>query len=379
MKLSGMDKLAVLVFFVIGIATFALLNDSDEDQLPASTTRPAPLRPSAASEFRGFALQMHNGDDAHPYEQYVDEIAASGANTLSLIVHGYQDNGSSQSIFIDSRKTPPDKRIIALANRAREKGLRVTIMPVILLKNARNSEWRGKISPPDWNLWWADYRDIVLRYARVATVSQAEVYIIGSELVSTELFEDRWRALIAEVRAIYPGRLAYSANWDHYRPIKWWDALDIIGMTTYYDLTGGDEPTPELLGKSWATIKADILAWQATINRPILFTEVGWPNQITCAQYPWNYYQAQYSPAPLAQANCFEAFFDTWMTEPSVAGYIVWEWRNHPGQKIGPEDTSYVPMGKPAMGVIKKHFRRPSPNPATNPAETAATTAPAPQ
>ncbi len=371
-----MDKLAVLVIFVIGISSLAVFDMLSEDQLPAPTTRPAPLRPSTASEFRGFALQMHNGDDDHPYEQYVDEIAKTGANTLSLIVHGYQEDGSAQSIFIDSRKTPPDNRIIALAELARQKGLRVTIMPVILLKNGRNGEWRGKISPPDWNLWWADYRDIVLRYARVAADSQAEVYIIGSELVSTELFEDRWRALIAEVRAIYPGRLAYSANWDHYRPIKWWDALDIIGMTTYYDLTGGDEPTLELLGESWAKIKADILAWQATINRPILFTEVGWPNQITCAQYPWNYYESPDSPAPLAQANCFEAFFDAWMAEPSVAGYVVWEWRNHPDQSIGPEDTSYVPMGKPAMGVIKKYFQRPSPNPAIRPADAPATTAP---
>lgn len=367
-----MDKLAVLAIFAIGISAAAVFNMLHQEEPPSPTTRPAPLRASAVSEFRGFALQMHNGDDDHPYEQYVEEIAQSGANTLSLIVHGYQDDGSSRSIFIDSRKTPPDRRIIALATLAREKGLRVTIMPVILLKNARDGEWRGKISPPDWNLWWADYRDIAIRYARVAAAAKAEVYIIGSELVSTELFEDRWRKLIADIRSVYSGRLAYSANWDHYRPIKWWDALDIIGMTTYYDLTGGKDPTLERLGESWASIKADILTWQATINRPILFTEVGWPNQITCAQYPWNYYEAPDSPAPLAQANCFEAFFDTWIAEPSVAGYIVWEWRSHPGQKIGPEDTSYVPMGKPAMGIIKKYFQMPSPNPATQPAETQA-------
>ena len=45
----------------------------------------------------------------------------------------------------------------------------------------------------------------------------------------------------------------------------------------------------------------------------------------------------------------------------AVAGFIVWEWRSYPGQKIGPKDPSYVPCGKKAMGVIRKYFQKPSP------------------
>jgi hypothetical protein len=155
-------------------------------------------------------------------------------------------------------------------------------------------------------------------------------------------------------------------------------------MTTYYELTAGEEPTLERLVEKWKQIKEDILTWQAKINRPLLFTEVGWPNQKTCARYPWNYYSSPDSPDPQGQANCFEAFFRTWITEKAVAGILVWEWQNRPDQTIGPDDTSYVPMGKPAMKIIQNYFQMPSPwqqpasSTSTSPSTQAATTRSAP-
>jgi hypothetical protein len=231
-------------------------------------------------------------------------------------------------------------------------------MPIVLLDNAREDEWRGKIDPEDWDHWWSDYRQIVLRYATISQECDVSVYLVGSELLSTESQIDKWRQLIADVREAYSGRLAYSANWDHYRPIEWWDALDIIGMTTYYDLTKGEKPTVERLLDAWKPIKEEVLSWQATVNRPILFTEVGWPNQETCAQHPWNYFGSTV-PDPQGQANCFEAFFRTWVDEPVVAGFIVWEWQNHPEESTGPDDIGYNPAGKPAMAVIERYFNAP--------------------
>jgi hypothetical protein len=137
---------------------------------------------------------------------------------------------------------------------------------------------------------------------------------------------------------------------------EFWDDLDIVGMTTYYDLTGGKKPTVETLVEAWKPIRKEILQWQAKINRPILFTEVGWPNQVTCAQYPWDYYRSPDQPDPEAQANCFEAFFRIWANEPQTSGWLVWEWRTSLDQKPDEKDTSYNPEGKPAMAVIKKYF-----------------------
>lgn len=352
------DKIAVLLICLAaaaGLAALRMLHSGDPQVVASDDTA---VKPSASGEFRGACLQLHSGDDHHPWEQYIDEIASAGANTVGLIVAAHQENCASTSIFVDLRKTPTDQRLEGVIDYAHGRGLRVVLMPIVLLENPREGEWRGKIAPANWADWWEDYENYIMHYAWLAESAQAEVFMIGSELVSTEGDPDRWRDLIARVRRAYHGRLGYSANWDHYKPVTFWDALDIIGMTSYHDLGDKTKPTVAELVASWQPIKAEILEWQKQVNRPILFTEVGWPNQVTCAKYPWDYYRSVDKPDPQAQANCFEAFFQAWAAEPAVTGYLVWEWRSYPGQVTdAKKDTSYVPCDKPAMNVISRYFR----------------------
>ncbi|MGC9455086.1 MAG: glycoside hydrolase family 113 [Phycisphaerae bacterium] len=358
----------VFVALVAGAFGLSMLRGNGADVSgPSGPTATAPA--ADVGKFRGISLQLHSGHPDHPYETYIGEIASVGANTVCLVVPGYQENASSTSIFIDARKAPRDERLIELMHHARRLGLRVVLMPIVLLENPRSGEWRGELDPVSWTEWWQDYSAFMLHYADVARRGRADALIIGSELVSTERQEEQWRTLIANIRGRYDGLLSYSANWDHYRPIEWWDALDIIGITTYFDLTGGDDPTLQRLMQSWSEIKEELLQWRRTQGKPLLFTEVGWPNQATAAQYPWDYFRAEDDPAPQVQATCFEAFFRTWFDEPNVAGFLVWEWRNYPQQPVGPEDPSYVPVGKPALDVIEKYYRRPvtGEGPATQP------------
>jgi len=385
------DKLFILVIFALVVGAAIGLQQFDWSArgpevpltpLPGTAPGPAgpPLRPVDVRQFRGFSLQLQSASPTYPYEQYVREIAATGANTINFVVAAYQENCDSTSIFVEARRTPSDERLGKLIEHAHQQGLRVVVMPIVLLENPRAGEWRGKISPKNWDDWWEDYDNYILHYARVAQAARAEVFVVGSELVSTERDHvGRWRGLIRRVRKAFAKHLSYSANWDHYRPVSWWDDVDIIGMTTYYDLTEGKKPTIARLQASWRPIRKEILDWQKTINRPILFTEVGWPNQVTCAQYPWDYTRNPDKPDPTAQANCFEAFFRTWIEDKAVAGFLVWEWRNHPNQKLGPTDTGYVPCGKPALQVIRKYYQsaeagstHPAGTPATAPASAPA-------
>lgn len=234
----GKDKLAVLcVFLVLAASALALKllwaheGASEPVASPAVAARP-PLQPVDVGEFRGMTLQLHSGYRAHPYETYIDEIAQTGANTIGFVVAGYQENASSSSIFVDLRKTPDDVRLVEIIKYACKKGLRVTLMPIVLLENARQGEWRGKLAPESWDHWWDDYASFVFHYAELADAGGVEVFIIGSELVSTEKYTERWREVIRKIRERFHGLLSYSANWDHYRPIEWWDDLDMIGMTT---------------------------------------------------------------------------------------------------------------------------------------------------
>ncbi|MCE5325874.1 MAG: hypothetical protein LLG01_05615 [Planctomycetaceae bacterium] len=351
-----LDKLLILVTFAavltcVGAVGMIGSPRSTPLQPPSLAAAPVPV-----AQMRGFCLQFDNARNVEFYHKTIDEIAQTGANTICISVAGYQEHGGSNSIFIDARKVPSDRDLGELLQHAHRKGLRIVFMPIVLLENPRKQEWRGQISPVSWKDWWEDYTNFVMHFVWTAASNKVEIFSVGSELISTEDQTEQWRELIAKVRRHYGGQLSYSANWDHYTVPKFWDDLDIVGMTTYYDLTEGAEPTLDRLMQGWIPIKKDILAWQAKVKKPIIFTEVGWPNQVTCAQYPWDYYRSPDKPAPKTQADCFEAFFRTWGDETAVSGILVWEWKNHPEQEVGAKDTSYVPCGKPAMTVIQKYF-----------------------
>ena len=319
-----------------------------------------PLRPSPAGQYRGITLQLHSNDPNVPFEEYVNEIAQTGANTICLALAAYQENAASNSLFIEHRKVPPEQRLEKLIRLAHSKGLRVVLMPMVLLEKPGPKEWRGRIDPTEPDYWWEDYENYILLYARLAQRTKVEVLMVGSELIDLEEQTQRWRKLIGKVRKVYSGRLSYSANWDHYWVPKFWDELDIAGMTVYYDLVGDNKPSLEVLLNAWKPHKKKVLDWQAKAALPIMFTEVGWPSQVGCAKEPWNYYGSKI-PDVATQAKCFQAFFETWKNQKAVGGVLIWEWRNHPPSKSDevPEECSFVPRGKPAMDVIQEYFKSP--------------------
>ncbi|MCL2701571.1 MAG: hypothetical protein FWE88_07740 [Phycisphaerae bacterium] len=367
---SSAGRWAVLAAFVLAVAAAAGVQWAGgltTTSAPAPTDD-GPRRTSKQAEFLGMTLQLHHGADTEQYDGMIDEIVANcTANTIQLTVFGYQENCQSSSIFIDQRRTPGRAHLKRLIQHAQNKGLKVTLMPIVLLENPGQSEWRGKIDPKEkWAAWWEDYDNFILYYAQIAQESGVDMLMIGSELISTEKRTDDWRSLIGQVRQVFKGHLAYSANWDHYEVPEFWDDLDLIGMTTYYELASKDaKPTVDELKAKWATIRANILKWQAKIKRPIIFTEVGWPNQVSAAWAPWNYYHSTDKPDPELQARCFQAFFETWENDPEVAGFLVWEWRQGPDDVDGDpkKDTTYVPYNKPAMKVINDFFTKMSKRP----------------
>ncbi|MFB3890447.1 MAG: hypothetical protein ACE15C_00340 [Phycisphaerae bacterium] len=375
--LSGRDKALVLTAIALALAGIVALQVIRHvGAVPPTTTKPGKpadpppnvFKPTDFAQIRGISIQF-NGDDSNPYDKYIKEIAATGANTVCMSVAAFQQNCGSSSIFFDARKAPSKKRLKELVGLAHEQGMRVILMPIVLLDSPREGEWRGKIDPTKdrntWDDWWKSYGDYILHCADIAQEAKVEIFMVGSELISLEQQDDRWDRLIKQVREHFSGYLSYSANWDHFKADqggpRFWDKLDIVGMTTYHDLCGSKEPTLDVLMETWAGIKKDVLAWQATVGRPILFTEAAWPNQVTAAQFPWDYYRSMDKKDPQLQKRCFEAFFKTWAGEPAVAGYLVWEWRNYEGQRTGPdEDSGYCPKDKPAMEIISKYFRLPN-------------------
>lgn len=357
LKLTGFLLIIGLVMYLRATSpTVRAQTKPDASPSTAAFVTAADARVQNRDIYRGMALQIsYTANGIEPYLKAVDEIADLGANTIGFSTAGYQEHAGSSGITIDVRKSPSPDQFRQLIQRAKSRGMRVVIMPVLLLSNPRGSEWRGVINPPDWDEWFSSYLEFIKYFARIGLDNDIDALAIGAELVSTESFRSRWITIIDETRKIYHGKLFYSSNWDHYKQVSFWDKLDWIGMTTYHKLSDKEDPSPQILLKNWNKIKKDILSWQKTIDRPIFFTEVGWCSQPGASVEAWNYYRHQ-SPSKEGlkeQKKCYEAFIKCWRNEKEITGAMWWEWTL---DGSGPDDFGYTPKGKPAEEVLKSWY-----------------------
>lgn len=312
-------------------------------------------------------MQIQRTDWIERYKQSIDEIASLGAGAVKLVVDARQENGGSARIYLDLRMTPTPEQLGDLIAHAKSRNLRVILMPIVLLDRPRrtpehDSEWRGKIAPlPDnggWAEWWNSYRNMLGHFAWIAQANHVDVLVVGSELVSTEEQIEEWRRTVKSVRKVFKGRLTYSSNWDHYREVKFWDQLDLIGMNSYWGFgkeQSNPRPTVAQIEQRWADIQKDLLPFVRKTGRPLLFLEIGWFSQENVAYEPWDYTQGK--PIDLEmQRRLYEGFFRSWWGKPELGGFSIWEWTPGDG---GPEDDGYTPENKPAEQVLREWFAKP--------------------
>jgi hypothetical protein len=356
----------------VAVVTFVLLPDRATigatpvaaDPLPAAaaaapSTAPAPL---TGLPYRGAGMQIQRVDWMDKYKKSIDEIAADGLDTVSFVVDSRQENGSSARIYLDMRMTPTPQQLGDLITHAKDKGLRVILMPIVLLDAPRGTEWRGRIAPAGdnggWESWWDSYRSMILHFAWIAQSYGVDVLSVGSELVSTEdqRFLGEWHKLIAETRKVFKGRLTYSSNWDHYTYVKFWDQLDLIGMNSYWKLGDNKDVSVDRIKQRWADIQAELLSFQRKVGKPLMFLEVGWCSLANAASEPWDYTRTDEALDLDLQKRLYEAFFQSWYGKPYLGGFIVWEWTPGDG---GPGDRGYTPAGKPAEDVLRQWLKKP--------------------
>lgn len=313
-----------------------------------------------AKQFRGMSIQLHGGGPAQMamYHKLCDELVGLGADSVLFVNHGWQTHAGTADLHFDPQRNPSLPELGELCKYAASKGLRVCVMPVVLLSAPRGSEWRGRINPTvGWDEWFKRYTQFIIEHAEVCEASKVEVMFVGSELIKAEQFTDRWKALIQEVRKVYHGRLGYSANWDHYATDKigFWPYLDLVGMTSYYTLARGPNPTPGELLANWEPYKQRISTFYNEVRKPIVFTEAGWCSQEGAAKDPWDYYRNMNATEKghLEQLHCYEAFIQTWGSVPFVGGIFWWEWNDYPG---GANDFGYTPRDKPAEKLLRQWF-----------------------
>lgn len=295
----------------------------------------------------------------------LQRMRATGANYVAPVVTWYVDSPWAAGVHRDAA-TPTDAQLSAFIQRAHAAGLRVLLT---LHVDSKDNSWRGFINPGDAKSWFASYSQMVTHYADLAANQGVEGLVIGKELValSGSNHTSDWINLICQVRGRYDGYLTYSANWgsnvaqyrddplEEFTHIQFWDYLDYLGISAYFELSKTDEPSLDALMSAWDDWnRTRITPFQAKHDMPLLFTEVGYRSIASAAVHPWDY-GLQSRLSPQSQATLYRAFFEYWSNVPWVAGLQIWNWEAKPDAG-GPNDTSYVVQNKPAERIISSWF-----------------------
>ena len=256
-----------------------------------------------------------------------------------------------------------DAGIVCTARLARAQGIRTLLKPHLWVRG--RSSWPGDINmscAADWDAWFASYAAFILHYAALAEAEHLEGLCIGTELqhATEPAHEKAWRGLIKQIRRVYHGPLTYAANWSgEYEQIRFWDALDYVGIQAYFPLSTQPSPPLDMLLRAWQPHLQRLARWQQRVKKPVVFTEVGYKATADAAARPWEWPE-RLVPVPAdeaTQARCYEALFRACWGLPWLKGMFIWKW--YPSLAAdGPahRHADFTPQHKAAEAVLARWY-----------------------
>ncbi|WP_112662288.1 glycoside hydrolase family 113 [Microvirga flavescens] len=306
----------------------------------------------------------------------MDQVKATGANSISLIPNFFMADQFSNTMKLNTGEsdTLAQVRQAILDNVAR--GLNVVLKPHV---ETDNRVWRALIEPTDPDLWFQNYKAMMVEYAKVAQEAGAAMLVIGTEMksMSGPRYTDKWVDIINAVRGVFHGAVTYAATDEEALEVQFWDKLDYIGVDAYFSMTDKNDPTVDELVDSWikpSTVwaaknvygdKSVIDTWKDLSelwNKKVIFTEIGYGS----------YDGVNKSPGWIVsdvvdvgeQRDCYEALFKVMTTYGGqwLDGAFLWSYQTfaHPEPDIGLPPTDYTPQDKPAQAVITAGYSSPA-------------------
>ncbi len=301
------------------------------------------------------ALGLFSADPQYRYRMLLEEIRGLGATHVTIDWVWWQDTIRENEVRPVAGWSATDAQILDAIRAAKALGLHVTAFPILRLVHSKAGEWRGRIDPKDLDRWWDSYAQFILHATELSVRAGADRISIGSELLSRESERDRWKALIDRVRITAPEmEVMYSANWDHFEAVSFWDLVDVVGMTAYWELTRDLDASTRDLTVAWENVKPSVLAFSRRLERPLVFTEIGYPSLDGGAAWPWDETRKARVDQE-EQRRAYLAFTRAWSDTAALAGVYFWNWFG----AGGPEDTNYTPRRKPAESVIRDWYGSP--------------------
>ncbi|HYF02182.1 MAG TPA: hypothetical protein VEC36_02315, partial [Patescibacteria group bacterium] len=330
-----------------------------------------------APEMKGFSYTSFSKDAFQRGEALgtlEDLKAQTNTDFVALCVFEFQSNDSSADIAPNTTGRNPvtgegwstTSTLEDLRNgirHARRNGMKIVIKPHV---DSYAGGWRASIKPDMEGKWFESYTAMMLKYAKLAQEENVEMICIGVEyLVATqEKYHPHWREMITKIRQVYSGKLTYAANWSgqsfwglptaEYKQVKFWDALDYIGIDGYYPMASVFNSTPSFTSavKRMRGYAAEAKAEADKYGKKVILMELGLQSVKGALVQPYEHTlgtKAGAIPDYEIQEFYYRVMIEAFGSQPWCAGMFWWNWDsvNNPTQK-----TNYTVKDKSAAKVL---------------------------
>ena len=286
------------------------------------------VSPTAAEDIgtvRGITLSTHRGGrelgDPEVLRPSYEAIRTTGANWVA--VHPYARIRKDGTVSFRLPDGKPPSYWTEPIRVAHEKGLRVCIKPHLAHWRSGFS-WRGEIrfeTEEEWDRFWEGYTAWILAMAEAC--KDADLFVVGTELDKTTHHAGQWRKLIREVRKRTHATLTFASNWDSFEAVPFWDALDLVGIQSYFPISRDADPSEQALQKGWRELAERLAEYSENVGRKVVLTELGYNRSKKAASEPWTYaVDAEMEPL---QMRCMTVALKAIEQESAIVGSFLWK------------------------------------------------------
>jgi len=287
-----------------------------------------------------------------------DAVVDANANWVTLMPYSYNEDGG-KVLKWDSEWQWWGERVEGnriCIEMAKSKGLQVMVKPHVWLRHGSYTGDMKMDNEADWVLFEQSFEKYILQHAKASEEAKADAFCIGTEWKNFVAERPEfWEQLIAKVRKEFSGKLTYAGNWDAYRYFPHWDKLDYVGVDAYFPLSDAQNPTVEELKEGWQKSIDQLAEVHKQTGKPIIFTEWGYRSMDYVAKEPWETGKGN-TVNQQAQANAYEAMFQTVGQQEWFKGGFVWKWFGQQEKAGGLKNNQFTPQNKPAQKVLEKYF-----------------------
>jgi hypothetical protein len=286
-------------------------------------------------------------------EATLDELKSLGVN--SVAIHPYAQIREDGHVVSGRRSGASTTHITTPLRWIRERGMSAMLIPHIAYWGTKFS-CRGDINfvtPEEWDRFFSDYETWIVQMATLAEEEHAAVFCVGLEFTHPQKYEERWRKIIAAVRAVYHGKVTYGANWNEYADVKFWDAVDYIGVLAYFPLTKTDNPDAAEIASAWEKRAGELEEFSKKTGKRFLFVEIGYNESSRAAAEPWGF-KTGGDHASEIQQRCIDVALDLPARHSFIAGMFWWKWF---AEIPHHHEENYRLQTDPIKALVAKHWK----------------------